>query len=286
MTTYPSFMPKTTFPYIVTLGPEGTFSDEATKKVRDSNSKVIFSKTAPQTILKVANDPDLVGVVPVENSVAGIVAPVQEMIVSEKMVILAEINLPIRHAFLADVPVSKVDRFFAHPQAFEQCSKYVAKHLVEAEVIFTDSNIHSGVEFLDSVNKGKTFGAIVPVSFAEKNPGYLIDKDIQDYSNNTTRFFVIRKRNVSEKFDFIKRKTSLFVEFDEDRAGLLYDLLSIFNKFGINLCRLESRPSKHKPWFYVFYVDFYNSDKTEDCLKSLEQSTFFHTVLGSYNLID
>ena len=72
----------------------------------------------------------------------------------------------------------------------------------------------------------------------------------------------------------------------DDRSGLLYQLMSVFNLFNINLCRLESRPAKDTPWAYVFYVDFYNSEDTEACLEVFNVSNFSYKVLGSYDLIN
>ena len=76
------------------------------------------------------------------------------------------------------------------------------------------------------------------------------------------------------------------MEFQEDRSGLLYELLSVFNLFQINLCRLESRPAKDTPWAYVFYVDLYNTEHTEACLDVMRVTKFNYKVLGSYDLID
>ncbi|MDP7317112.1 MAG: prephenate dehydratase domain-containing protein, partial [SAR324 cluster bacterium] len=174
-----------------------------------------------------------------------------------------------------------------HPQAFEQTSDFQAHHLPEARPVFTDSNIDSGVRFLKEVDQpGFSGAAIVPLSFAEQNPDYLKQSDIQDYLNNTTRFLVVGPGQPEPAFDFTRTKTSVFIECSEDRAGLLYELLSVFNRFHINLCRLESRPSKKVPWMYVFYVDFYNSSETPSCLDALAASPFQFRILGSYDSLD
>ena len=117
----------------------------------------------------------------------------------------------------------------------------------------------------------------------EEYQDFVVAKNIQDYANNTTRFVVVRKREDKEQLDFRKRKTSLFIEFETDRAGLLYEMLSIFNAYRINLCRLESRPSKRVPWSYVFFVDLYNNQESQRCLNDLEQAGFRAKILGCYN---
>ena len=269
---------------IFTLGPQGTFSDEATKKVLTSGVSVIYTGTFVEALLKVTENPEAVAVVPVENSVAGTVAQVQDSLVSNDLVILGEINLLIEYALLANAELEQIKYCFAHPQALEQCSGYLSKNMRQAESKLTRSNVDSGIQFLEGIDSGSTpLAAIVPVSFAEDKSQWKYDSGIQDYQNNTTRFLVVRARQAKEQLDFSCKKTSLYVEFQDDRSGLLYQLLSVFNLFQINLCRLESRPAKDTPWAYVFYVDFYNSTETEACLDVLRFSKFRFKVLGSYD---
>lgn len=269
---------------IFTLGPQGTFSDEATKKVLTSGVSVIYTGTFVEALLKVTENPEAVAVVPVENSVAGTVAQVQDSLVSNDLVILGEINLLIEYALLANAELEQIKYCFAHPQALEQCSGYLSKNMRQAESKLTRSNVDSGIQFLEGIDSGSTpLAAIVPVSFAEDKSQWKYDSGIQDYQNNTTRFLVVRARQAKEQLDFSCKKTSLYVEFQDDRSGLLYQLLSVFNLFQINLCRLESRPAKDTPWAYVFYVDFYNSTETEACLDVLRFSNFRFKVLGSYD---
>ncbi len=274
-----------TYREIYTLGPAGTFSDEAAQKVAGPDSKIIYTRTFSETLFKASQQPQAVAVVPIENSVAGIVDQVQDLLLTEDMIIWAEINLPVRYALIANVPMDQVKTHFAHPQANGQTASFAAHHLSESLVEFTHSNVESGVLFLQALEKDDPVAAVVPMSYAENHPEYVKAEDIQDYKNNTTRFLVVQKRNEAYAPDFSYQKTSIFVEFEEDRAGLLYELLSIFNQHNINLCRLESRPSKRIPWFYVFYVDFTNNKQTQMCLQALDQVSVKYTMLGSYSLI-
>jgi len=275
------------FSLIYTLGPQGTFSDQATQKVRSSGIGVNYTSTFVEAMLKVREDLNSVAVVPVENSVAGTVAQVQDSLVRNNLVIIAEINLLIEYALLANAELETVESFFVHPQALEQSSEFISNNLSQAQSILTRSNIDSGIKFLESVNSQKLpVAAVVPLSFAEDKFKWKIASGIQDYQNNTTRFLVVRSRKENEIPDFSRKKTSLLIELNNDRSGLLYDLLSVFNLFNINLCRLESRPAKDTPWAYVFYVDFYNSNQTEACIDVLRVSNFRYKVLGSYDLVN
>ena len=272
---------------IFTLGPEGTFSDEAAQKIRKDGVLVNFTGTFAEALFRVTEDPDSVAVVPIENSVAGTVAQVQDSLVSNKLVILGEINLLIEYSLLANVAPEEVKLCFAHPQALEQSSKFLSKNLTISQNQLTRSNVDSGIQFLKAIKSNdEALAAIVPASFADSYPEWKVASGIQDYHNNTTRFLVVKPRRENEQHDFSRNKTSLYVEFQEDRSGLLYELLSVFNLFQINLCRLESRPAKDTPWAYVFYVDFFNSSETEACIDVLRVSNFRYKVLGSYDLVN
>ena len=233
---------------IFTLGPEGTFSDEAAQIIRGDGVIVTYTGTFAEALFRVTEDQDSVAVVPIENSVAGTVAQVQDSMVS---------------------------------------NKFLSKNLTEPQNQLTRSNVDSGIQFLQAIKSDNgALAAIVPASFADSYPEWKVANGIQDYHNNTTRFLVVRPRQENEEHDFSRKKTSLYVEFQEDRSGLLYELLSVFNLFQINLCRLESRPAKDTPWAYVFYVDFYNTEHTEACLDVMRVTKFNYKVLGSYDLID
>ena len=272
---------------IFTLGPKGTFSDEATQKICGDGVIVTYTGTFAEALLRVTEDPDSVAVVPIENSVAGTVAQVQDSLVSNKLVILGEINLLIEYSLLANASPAEVKLCYAHPQAFEQSSKYLSKNLKASQNQLTRSNVDSGIQFLQAIKSdNRALAAIVPASFAVSYPEWKVASEIQDYHNNTTRFLVVRPRQENEEYDFSSKKTSLYVEFQEDRSGLLYELLSVFNLFQINLCRLESRPAKDTPWAYVFYVDFYNTEHTRACLDAMQVTKFNYKVIGSYDLVD
>ena len=272
---------------IITLGPKGTFSDEAAQKIRGEGVIVSYTGTFAEALFRVTEEPDSIAVVPIENSVAGTVAQVQDSLVNNKLVILGEINLLIDYSLLANVAPENVKLCYAHPQALEQSSKFLSKNLTASQNQLTRSNVDSGIQFLEAIKSdNKGLAAIVPASFADSYPEWKVASGIQDYHNNTTRFLIVRPRRENEEHDFLRKKTSLYVEFQEDRSGLLYELLSVFNLFQINLCRLESRPAKDTPWAYVFYVDFYNTEHTKACLDAMQVTKFNYKVIGSYDLVD
>ena len=276
-------MPYSHIPNVFTLGPPGTFSDQAARHVCSNFQAIHLTKNFNDAIVRLAETPYSVAVVPIENSVAGTVTQIQDALVTEELIILDEFPMRIRYALLANAPLHQVTQFFAHEQAYGQTLQYTTRHLSSADHIYTRSNTHSAAQFFSTREQQIPQAAIVPINLVEEYQDFVVAKNIQDYANNTTRFVVVRKREDKEQLDFRKRKTSLFIEFETDRAGLLYEMLSIFNAYRINLCRLESRPSKRVPWSYVFFVDLYNNQESQRCLNDLEQAGFRAKILGCHN---
>ena len=126
---------------IYTLGPQGTFSDEATQKLRIIGANVNYTSTFVEALFKVTEDSDSVAVVPVENSVAGTVSQVQDSLVRNDLVILAEINLLIEYDLLANSELDQIESCFAHPQALEQSIGFISKNMPRAQSKLTRSNV-------------------------------------------------------------------------------------------------------------------------------------------------
>jgi prephenate dehydratase len=279
------------------LGPEGTFSDQAARAVRErlrgagsgapgaAEPPIIYTRTLPEVLARTEADGGAFGVVPIENSDAGTVIPAQDALVKHRVTILAEYSVRVRFSLLANQPPATARTLFSHPVAYDQCTEFVARHLPEAKVVFTNSNIESLERFLAVLGSEPT-AAIVPYEAGQQFPGQLIHADIQNFANNTTRFLVVRHRREAERFDYSRYKTSLYIEPLEDRPGLLYSLLSVFNTYTLNLCRLESRPDKITPWKYVFFIDFNNGPGSAQCVEDLPKTGNRITVLGSYDALD
>ena len=278
---------------LFTLGPEGTFSDKAAQRLKthlrllapEASPEIVYTRTIPEVLARTEGDGDSLGVFPIENSDTGTVVFAQDSLVKHKLTILLEINLRVRFSLLARAPLSEVRSVQAQPVAYDQCSLYLTKHLPEAEVTFTTSNTQSGRDLL-AAEDGAPVAAIVPFEFGEDHKQLCAAVDIQNNEVNITRFLVVRLEREGEGFDFERNKTSLLVEPEEDRPGLLYDLLSVFNNHHLNLVRLESRPAKIRPWTYVFFMDFHNNEHTDDCLLELRNGKRHIRVLGSYDTLE
>lgn len=274
---------------IYALGPEGTFSHKAAEVVRarfaPAAVPLVFTRTIPEVLARSEAEEGVLGIIPIENSVAGTVAPAQDGLASHRLTIVWEIALPVRFSLAADGPPERVEVYFAHPQAFDQCSTFLAAKLPRGQVSFTNSNTESAEKLLQH-SGGAPAAAIVPHDYGRAHPELVVAEDIQDFPDNTTRFLVTRRAVPGERHDLTRKKTSLLIVPEKDYPGLLHDLLTIFHKHAINLIRLESRPFKVTPWTYVFYIDIDNNANSEACLADLQTTPNEITVLGSYDRLE
>ncbi|MDT8446272.1 MAG: prephenate dehydratase domain-containing protein [bacterium] len=271
---------------IVTLGPEGTFSNQAATLVGgDRIRRIDYTVTLPQIVKEVVADPKALGVLPIENSSSGIVGPAQDSLVESEVVIIAELQIAVSYALVSQVPLEEIESFYCHAVAFDQIMTFTANHLSQAQVIYADSNMNAAQQFA-AEPQGSKRAAVIPKVVAnqdERFEGLILAEQIEDYQNNSTRFAVVKRIPVPYQPDFKRKKTSLVVETHEDRHSLLFELLREFHVFSINLCRLESRPSKAHAWQYRFFIDFYNNHRTAACLEALSGAGIHYKLLGTYS---
>ena len=220
------------------------------------------------------------GVVPIENSTEGAVTHTFDQFTGTTLKICAEIYLPISLCLMASVPREKVSRICTKQEALGQCRRWLNENM-------------SGIEF-DAVNSttiaaemaSKSDCAAVASKFAAELYGLdVLAENIQDVSGNTTRFLVIG-RACSDPTD--EDKTSIYFGI-KDKVGALHDTLDTLKNNGINMSKIESRPSGDKVWEYVFFVDFEghsDNPNVKKALHEMEEHCAVLTVLGSYPKAD
>ena len=263
---------------IATLGPEGTFSHEAVLRY-DKSSKIIFAETIRDVFEIVSRKKADLGMVPIENSIAGTVGQTLDNLTAYKLKIRDEEIFPISHNLVGFGRISDIKILYLHPQTYEQCEVYIKNNLQKVEIMQTSSNGKSAE--IVKKEKNKEIASIIPKIAADIYNIKILKKDVQDSRFNVTRFFVIaHSDNKKTGYD----RTSIAIYPQIDKPGLLYRFLGEFAKRKINLTKIESRPSKGKLGDYIFYIDF-EGHKSEKCiaeaLKELEKSAFV-SVLGSY----
>jgi prephenate dehydratase len=258
---------------VITLGPEGTFSHELA--LRLGCDTVVLEPTIHSIFAAVAaGNGD--GIVPIENSEAGGVGETLDGLTGYPLSITAEMYMPIHHNLASLVPLDKIRVIYAHPQTHEQCSGYIEEWKVP--VIHTSSNASSAIE----AKKTPNAGAILSASAAAIYRMPVVAAHVENNPENTTRFVRISK---TPGPDCRAGKCSILIDPDTDRAGLLYDLLGVFARRGINLTRIESRPSKRGMGKYVFFLDYAVSGCTDEALRELEGITTIRK-LGCYPEIE
>jgi len=264
---------------IAYLGPQGTFTHLAALKKFGKKPEYIPVDSISDVFDRVASREADYGVVPIENSTEGVINYTLDMFFSSTLNICAELTLNISHALLASTlkNLEDIKRVYSNPQVFPQCRAWISRHLKGVELISTSSTAKAALE----AKKDRTGACIGNKALAQIYGLEIIVSSIQDSHNNYTRFLVIAQ---NDSLASGKDKTSLLFSI-KDRVGALYDVLSLFKNCGINLTKIESRPSKKKAWEYYFFVDIEghrSSSSVQKALKKLEKSCIFVKVLGSY----
>ena len=242
----------------ITLGPEGTFSHELALKMGCPSVRLV---STIHGIFTAVAEGEGDGLVPIENSEAGGVGETMDGLMQYPVFITAEMYMPVHHHLASQVPLSRIRVVYAHPQTHEQCSGHLEKW--GFPVIHTSSNASSALE----ARKTPNAGAILSASAASLYKMPVIAANIENSATNTTRFICI-SRIPSPAVEL--QKCSIVIDPTVDRAGLLYDLLGVFARRGINLTRIESRPSKRGMGNYVFFLDYAWSPDTREALDELK----------------
>ena len=219
------------------------------------------------------------GVVPVENSQAGSINDTYDLLLSYPLNIFGEIHLRISHCLMS-LPGETLDRIkvvYSHPQALAQCEEFLRK--LKAEIAPTYDTAGSAKRIKETGLKG--CAAVASKRAAQIYGLEILAEKIETNPNNYTRFFVISKKRAEPS---ARSKTSL-VFGTRNIPGALYGCLGAFATRNINLTKLESRPSRDKPWEYIFYVDFEGSVDDaiwQQAMAELKQLTNFLKILGTY----
>ncbi|HOK56504.1 MAG TPA: prephenate dehydratase [bacterium] len=260
------------------LGPEGTFTHQAALNKFGKKARYISAKTIDEVFKEVEKERADYGVVPIENSIEGVVTHTLDVFIESDLKITSEILLEIHHFLLSkENSIDSIKKLYSHPQALAQCRNWISQNLPDAEIYETESTT-SAVKKILNEKKSAAIASEIAASMYNLN---IIAERIEDFRENVTRFLVVGK-NYSEKTG--NDKTSILFSI-KDKIGALHDILVPFKKEGINLTRIESRPSKKKAWEYVFFVDFKGHKDEPNVKKALEKvkkSTIFLKILGSY----
>ncbi|MBF0447133.1 MAG: prephenate dehydratase [Magnetococcales bacterium] len=261
-------------------GMRGAYSEQACRE-KMPDWDFVPCKTFSDVFIQVETGQVDLGMVPVENSMAGVVSDSYDLLAVHNLRIVGEHYLQVHHCLLA-VKGAKIERIgavYSHPQALAQCHT-----LIETQGWDRCSVYDTAGAAADLSKRGHLEEAAIASELcAELYDLEILKRDIQDSAKNTTRFLVISKQE--GKFDqAIPHKTSLIFEVRNIPASL-YKCLGGFATNGVNLTRLESRPAPGKSWKYHFYLDFQGCPDQPPCKLALEELAFFTDslkLLGCY----
>lgn len=248
---------------IAYLGPEGTYSYEATRNIFPEN-RLISCPTLYDVFSNVETGKAELAVVAVENSIGGTVAETLDYLTQFNFCVIGSYQLPIHHYLVSkEKSLKKTKTVISHPQAIAQCRLWLRNNLANAIVTSAQSTTS------ELLKAKKNYAYIASPLSAQKYGLNILAKNIEDSPFNKTKFYVVAKKPISIK-GLENNKTLLFLSV-YDRVGILRDILDVLASYGINLSKLESRPSRIKPWDYHFFVEVEKVSTDKTLVKALEE---------------
>jgi chorismate mutase / prephenate dehydratase len=260
------------------LGPAGTFTHQAATRRFGSSARFRPVRTIADVFDEVERDLAEFGVVPVENSTDGAVNVTLDRLIDADVTITGEITLDIsQHLISRATDLAEVKVVCSHPQGLAQCRGWLSVHLPVA----TTEETASTSAAVERARDDATVAAIASDMAAQVHGVPILRPRIEDNPYNSTRFLVIGRRPTTPTG---RDKTSILFSM-KNEPGVLYSILQPFATHRLNLTKIESRPTKRRPWEYVNFLDFEGHCETENVrnvLAEVRERCQFLKILGSY----
>lgn len=260
------------------LGPRATFTHMAGIQQFGFAAQYVPVESIREVFSEVERGRADFGVVPIENSTEGVVNYTLDMFIDSDLQITAEILLEVSQNLMSrSGKIEDIKRVYTHPQVPGQCRQWIEKNLARMPILDAPSTARAA----EMASEDPTVGAIASEMAAQLYGLQIVAKKIEDNPNNFTRFLVIAGKSPGRSGN---DKTSIMFSI-KDRVGALYAMLSPFAGAGINLTRLDARPSGRKVWDYVFFLDMLGhieDAKVAKAIEELRKDCLFLKVLGSY----
>ena len=272
---------------IAHLGPIGTYTETAALGYASwlTKTKAVESILCPcpsiaQTLRSVAQGEADLAVVPIENSIHGSIATTLDSVWSLSLQIHKALVLPIGHTLLCiGESLENIQTVYSHPQALGQCQKWLEKFLPSAELVPTNST----TEALQYLESNPTAAAIASPRASQLYNIPIVADHLNDYPDNCTRFWVLGRQKSTSGTHI-----SLAFTVEANVPGALVKPLQVFASRGINLSRIESRPTKRSLGEYLFFIDLEVSTvaSTQAALAELSTHTEVLKIFGNYNILN
>ncbi len=262
-------------------GIRGAYSEMALKMHFGRPASPVNCKDFTEVFRAVEEGKTAFGLIPAENTIAGTVVKNYDLLLSQNVVITAEVYMDIAHMLLGKkgARMTDITRVFSHPHALNQCSAFLKRNGIRAVPAYDTAGAAEAVARRSS----KRAGAIASRLCARIYHLDILEENIQSNQTNITRFLVIQK-NQKQKTKKYREKTSLAFK-TRHVPGALVDCLKIFQEHSLNLTKLESRPIPENPWAYVFYADVEaggNPAAVDAAVRVLVKRALFVKILGTY----
>jgi prephenate dehydratase len=282
---------------IAHLGPPGTYAEQAAisyinilSENTDLKSFLCPYPTIAQTLRAVAQGQAELAVVPIENSIeGGVTMTLDTLWQLEDLQIQLALILPIVHTFIScATSLEEIKTVYSHPQGLAQCQVWLEQYLPNVQLIAANST----TEALEKLDSDLTAGAISSQRAAHLYNLPIMAKAINDRPENCTRFWVVSKGKIPNKYPVLGNgtsRTSLALSIPADMPGSLAKQLQVFANKGINLTRIESRPTKLSLGTYVFFIDVEGDrkdEKMQSALAELDKQTEILKIFGSYQSVE
>ena len=264
---------------VVYQGAEGSYSQAAMRKFFGENVNAFHVESFRDAMSAIDEGSADFAVLPIENSTAGIVNEIYDLLVEFENYIVGEQVIPIEHCLLAlpGTKMEEIKRVYSHPQSLMQSARYLSEH--DWQQISMQNNAFAALKV--AKDKDQTQAAIASEYAGETYGLEILEKGINDSDSNSTRFIIVTNQKIFRKN---ANKISLCLEIPHE-SGSLYHILSHFIYNNLNMTKIESRPIPDRNWEYRFFIDFEGNladSAVKNALRGLREEARSMKILGNY----
>lgn len=265
-------------------GVPGCYSHQAAIQYFGENARALSYRSFKDVFEALGSEQIMYGLLPIENSTSGSINEVYDLLREYGFYIVGEKYMEIEHSLLAveGTELSDIREVYSHQQGLLQCSRYLSEHPEWKQVPYFDTA--GSAEYI--AREGLKSKACIAGEKAAAVYGLcVIERNIQDIINNTTRFVIVSKKGY--EIEGANKASILFSV--PHKPGSLYGVLRYFAEGNCNLLKIESRPLRGKPWEYFFYIDFFgniNEPGIKAILSAVEKECSYFRLLGNYRTIE
>ena len=265
---------------VVFQGTDGAYSQAAMHKFFSKDVNSFHVQTFRDAMEAIEEGSADFAVLPIENSSAGMVSEMYDLLEEFENYIVGEVILPINHYLVGteNTTLESIERVYSHPQALMQCSKFLNRHGSWQQI----GAANTAVAAKKILNENDpTQAAICSEHAAEIYGLKILEEKINHNHNNSTRFIVVTNQKI-----FLKKAQKISICFEvAHESGSLYHLLSHFIYNNLNMTKIESRPIEGKTWEYRFFVDFEGNmgdAAVKNAIRGLREESKSLKILGNY----